>query len=263
MGESPWQTGRMPRSKSTTLARLVPSRLTAVLLALALATAACADSSDNAAVDNAQADGAEADGASVQQPDGGAADAPATNIPDSADRVAPGEQFAPVAITGASLEAMPQQIPVTEPGNDASIGVVAPEIVGTGFDGAPVTVTADGTAKMVMFVAHWCPHCQREIPVVKDLIDQGLVPDGLEIVVVSTAVRDGDPNFPPQAWLEDEQWPGPVLRDSPEFEALFAFGAGGFPYTVYLDSEHRVVTRTAGEIPADVMQQLWLATVDA
>ena len=89
------------------------------------------------------------------------------------------------------------------------------------------------------------------------------VPDGLEIVVVSTAVRDGDPNFPPQAWLEDEQWPGPVLRDSPEFEALFAFGAGGFPYTVYLDSEHRVVTRTAGEIPADVMQQLWLATVDA
>lgn len=257
MGELAWQTGRMPRSNSTTVARLI-----AVLFALVLAAAACGDSAGDAAIDTAET---EADGSSVQESDdaSGDADASASDTPASGELVAPGEQFAPVAISGTTLEAMPQQIPVTESGNDAAIGVVAPEIVGTGFDGTPVSVTADGSPKMVMFVAHWCPHCQREIPAVKDLIDQGLVPEGLEIVVVSTAVRDGDPNFPPQDWLEDEQWPGPVLRDSTEFEALFAFGAGGFPYTVYLDSEHRVVTRTAGEIPADVMQQLWLATVDA
>lgn len=232
------------------------TRLVAVLLGVGLVAAACSSGDESADT----AEGAPVSAAATS--DAAEAEQPADTTP-VGDLVAPGEQFAPVEVVGAALEAMPPQIPVTEAENDPAVGVVAPDVFGTSFDGTPVTITADGTARVIMFVAHWCPHCQREIPAVKQLIDNGAVPEGLEIVVVSTAAREGDPNFPPQDWLEDEEWPGPIMRDSEEFEALFAFGAGGFPFTVYLDSEHRVVARSAGELPADILQQIWLATAEA
>ncbi len=246
----------------------IPSRLAVVLCAIALTAAACADGSDEAGDAPAEDAGNAATSSTASDAD---AEADVTVKPDDAgdttsipvDLVAPGEQVAPVQVIGEALASMPPEIPVTEPDNDPAVGEIAPDLIGTSFDGSPVTVTADGTPRVIMFVAHWCPHCQREIPAVKALIDDGALPEGLEIVVVSTAVRDGEPNFPPQDWLEAEQWPGLIMRDSPEFDALFAFGAGGFPFSVYLDSEHRVVARSAGELPEDIIRQIWLATADA
>ena len=171
-----------------------------------------------------------------------------------------GEQVGEVTVVGEILPLMPQQVPVTEPENDSAIGMVAPEITGTDFGGEPVEIVADGTPKVIMFVAHWCPHCQREVPAVTGLIEAGAVPEGLELIIVSTSVREGEGNYPPQTWLQNEGWPGPILRDAESFDALIAFGAGGFPFSVYLNADHQVVTRSAGEIPSDILEQLWLAT---
>ena len=182
---------------------------------------------------------------------------------DPSETVPLGEQIGAVEITGDYLDQMPQQIPVTEAENDPAIGQLAPEIVGTSFDGSTVTISADGTPRMVIFVAHWCSHCQREVPAVKAMIDDGLLPENLEVVVVSTAVREDENNYSPQEWLQREKWSGPIMRDSAGFDALLAFGAGGFPFVVYLNADHEVVTRTAGEIPSDIIQQLWLATAAA
>ncbi len=187
----------------------LPSHLVAVLCAIALTAAACADGSDEATdapADDAAASSTDGDGdvAADQGDQANSDDASSETV----ELVAAGEQFAPVQVIGEALESMPPQIPVTESDNDPAIGQVAPDVTGTSFDGSPVTITADGTPRAIMFVAHWCPHCRREIPAVKALIDDGAVPEGLEIVVVSTAVREGDPNFPPQQWLEDEEWPG-------------------------------------------------------
>lgn len=241
-----WQTDWMvPRS----------SRVLAVLCALGLVVASCSSGGDDTAEVEADVGSTEADAST-----GGDAEAEAAESSVAGEL---GDQFGSVTVVGNALEAMPPQVSVTQADDDPAVGVVAPDVTGTSFDGTPVAITADGTPRVIMFVAHWCPHCQREIPAVKALIDAGAVPEGLEIVVVSTAVREGESNYPPQTWLATEAWPGPVLRDSAEFEALFAFGAGGFPFTVYLDSEHRVVSRSAGELPEDVLRQLWLATAEA
>ena len=32
---------------------------------------------------------------------------------------------------------------------------------------------------MVVFLAHWCPHCNAEIPVLNEWRDSGEIPDGL------------------------------------------------------------------------------------
>ena len=33
-----------------------------------------------------------------------------------------------------------------------------------GFDGAPLTIAPTGKPMLVVFLAHWCPHCNAEIP---------------------------------------------------------------------------------------------------
>lgn len=234
-----------------------------MLCAIAIAAAACSAEADDGAEEASSETTAAAQGGDVESTEAATADGNEESNDGSDASGEPAAQIAEVQVVGASLDPMPAQIPVTESSNDPAVGQIAPDVIGTDFDGTPVTITADGTPRVIMFVAHWCPHCQREIPAVKALIDDGAVPEGLEIVVVSTAVREGDPNYPPQAWLENESWPGPVLRDSAEFDALFAFGAGGFPFTVYLDSAHRVVARSAGELPEDIIRQIWLATAES
>ena len=96
-----------------------------------------------------------------------------------------------------------------------------------------------------------------------DMLNDGRAPDGFDVIAVSTAVRDDQPNFPPQDWLVDEAWPKPVMRDSDGFDALLAYGAGGFPFTVYLDGENRVVARSVGQLSAEDIESLWLAAASA
>jgi hypothetical protein len=66
---------------------------------------------------------------------------------------------------------------------------------------------------MVVLLAHWCPHCNAEIPVLNEWRDSGEVPDGLNIVGVSTAVSADAPNYPPNEWLQEMDWRWPVLAD--------------------------------------------------
>src|SRR5438067_7192386 len=44
---------------------------------------------------------------------------------------------------------------------DPAAGQSIPEVRGAAFDGTPVKITNDGKGKVIVFVAHWCPHCQR------------------------------------------------------------------------------------------------------
>ena len=74
-----------------------------------------------------------------------------------------------VTVTGASLVTPPEA-----PAVDPAIGAKAPALNGLGFDGSAVSVTPGNRPTIVMFVAHWCPHCQAEVPIVaKYLADKG------------------------------------------------------------------------------------------
>lgn len=169
-------------------------------------------------------------------------------------------QTADVQIDGEPLVAMPQPVRVSTQANDPAVGQVAPSLSGTDFDGAALTIAADGVPKVVYFLAHWCPHCQAEVPVVQDLLDGGEAPAELQIYAVSTAVAGGRGNYPPQDWLEAEGFTPPTLRDDASSSALVAFGAGAFPYAVYLDGDNRVVSRSKGSVSAGEMLDLWTLT---
>jgi thiol-disulfide isomerase/thioredoxin len=168
-----------------------------------------------------------------------------------------GAQTAPVEIVGEALPAIPEATSVTDSETDPAYGTVAPTLIGTAFDGSEVVIEPDGSAKAVYFLAHWCPHCQEEVPVVQDLIDSGAVPAGMEVYAVSTAVNSGRGNYPPEDWFEAEGFTSVVVRDDQDSTAMTSFGGTSFPYAIYLDADHQVVARSAGNLDGPTTQQLW------
>lgn len=141
-------------------------------------------------------------------------------------------------------------------GTDRALGQAAPVAQGASFDGTPVTIGGSGRAMVVAFVAHWCPHCQREVPLLSAYLSGHPLPDGVDLVTVATSTNPDRPNYPPSAWLDREDWPGPVLADSPEGAAAQAFGLTAFPYFVAVNGEGQVVGRLSGEISTDQFEQL-------
>ena len=152
-------------------------------------------------------------------------------------------QISDVSIEGAPLPVFTGEEP------DPAMEMRAPSFAATSFDGTEVSVLpGDGTAKVIGFFAHWCPHCQRELPRIADWMAVNQLPAGVEVIAVSTAVDPGSPNYPPSAWFEEEQWPAVVVRDSADSEIGDAYGLRGFPYTVGITADGRVVARVAGEL---------------
>jgi thiol-disulfide isomerase/thioredoxin len=130
---------------------------------------------------------------------------------------------------------------------DAAIGQKAPTIRGTSVTGEPITIEpGDGTPKAIAILAHWCPHCQREVPTVVDWTEAGNLPEGVEIVGVASGIDRGQPNFPPHTWLEREDWGFPTVVDGDD-AARDALGVRGFPGWVLVDGEGNVVMRWSGE----------------
>lgn len=132
---------------------------------------------------------------------------------------------------------------------DPARGVDAPSFTASYFDNTEVTVDpADGTARVMLFVAHWCPHCQDEVTSLTGWFADNGVPDDIEVVAISTGVDEGAPNYPPATWLLREGWPVPVLRDSASSDLAAGYGLSSFPYIVAIDDEGKVVSRSSGQM---------------
>lgn len=146
-----------------------------------------------------------------------------------------------------NAQASGDTLPPYQQGADSAVGSKAPEITGETFDGESVTITpGDGTPKAISFLAHWCPHCQREMPTVVDWADNGGLPEGVELIGVATGIDRNRPNFPPQDWFENEGWPGSNVVDGDNSVAR-TYGLSNYPYWVLVDGEGNVVQRWSGE----------------
>ena len=159
---------------------------------------------------------------------------------DSFDEAA---QTSTVTISGDALTPL-----VEGQAADEAVGKVVPAATGKDFHGKKVTVGPEGGAKVVMFLAHWCPHCQAEMPRILSHIDDTPLPDGVELVMVSTGVKPDADNYPPQTWIEKAGWKGTVLADSEEGAAATAYGLTSFPYFVAVKADGTVAARISGEI---------------
>lgn len=165
-----------------------------------------------------------------------------SDIPDLA--ASPGEP-GQVAAVGIDGDPLPRHGSTPDPAE----GMIAPPVRGQQFDGTAMTIDpGDGRAKMIVFVAHWCPHCQAEVPVIQDWLDEGNLPDEVDIYAVSTDVNKVNGNYPPSSWLESEGWTVPTMADDTENRVAAAYGLSGYPFFVALDATGAVVFRGSGEL---------------
>jgi thiol-disulfide isomerase/thioredoxin len=133
------------------------------------------------------------------------------------------------------------------PTADPAFGLPAPQVTGTGFDGKPASITANGRPKVVIFLAHWCPHCQAEVPIIQAWVNAGGVPSGIDLVSVATSISASAPNYPPDAWFQREGWTVPVIVD-PDNAVARAYGLPAFPYWTFIAADGTVRARAVGEM---------------
>ena len=165
---------------------------------------------------------------------------------DSADGgPASGELLATAGITVRG-EQLP---PLGADGEDPAVGSPAPTLEGVDPTGQGTTVEYERPT-LLAFLAHWCPHCQAELPELVTLADEGAL-DGMDAVVVLTGTDESAPNYPPAAWLEREGWDGRVILDDDGSPAAGAFGLTSYPYLVLVDADGEVIARNAGELGLD------------
>lgn len=101
-------------------------------------------------------------------------------------------------------------------------------------------------ATMLVFFATWCPHCQKEAPVISDLEGQY---EDLRVVMVG--IDDEDDPRKVQAFADEYEIESPAVYE-PELGA--SYGVSGYPTVYVLDEEDRVVGATAWEAPRAVFE---------
>jgi thiol-disulfide isomerase/thioredoxin len=158
------------------------------------------------------------------------------------------EQIRPVEVSGTALAMFPGNEAAAA---DPALGQPIPEVAGQSFDGTPVTIGATGNPQMLLFVAHWCPHCQAEVPVISDWMNAGGLPAEVELTTIATGTSADAPNYPPSQWLADYDWPSPILADSEDAAAAIAFGLPSYPYFVLVDGDGNVAARATGELTTE------------
>jgi cytochrome c biogenesis protein CcmG/thiol:disulfide interchange protein DsbE len=164
-----------------------------------------------------------------------------STVPPSAGGTPSGSQAAAPTISGTPL-------PAFERTSDPAVGRPAPEVDGADFEGTPTSIGADGRPKVVLFLAHWCPHCQHEVPLVQAWVDGGGVPAGVDLIAVATGIDPAAPNYPPDTWLEREGWTSPVIVD-PTNSVARAYGVSAYPFWVFIGPDGMVRARATGAIP--------------
>ena len=139
--------------------------------------------------------------------------------------------------------------------DNVAAGLAAPIFSAPNENSEIVSLEKNGNAKALLFLAHWCGYCQKEVPVVQEFINSAGVPPGVDVIAVATSIDRGRENYPPQKWLADEGWSETQLYDI-DREIGNAYGLSAFPYWVFLDKDLNVVARRTGNLPADMVGAL-------
>ena len=140
---------------------------------------------------------------------------------------------------------------------DPAIGQTAPSVAGTDFNGAAVEIAPSDSYKVIMFLAHWCPHCQSEVEELGPYFEVSPPPSNVEVIAVSTGVSPERRNYPPSEWLTPGTWDRPVLVDTADGTVGAAFGLNAYPFWVVLDPDGVVLGRTAGSLPLESVEALF------
>ena len=137
-------------------------------------------------------------------------------------------------------------------GQDTALGLQLGTVTGAWYpDGRIQSIDpADGIARAWVVWAHWCPYCQKELPIVTSWYEANASDNPhLQIVSITTAIDDSASN-PLLPYLEAQNFPFPVIVDT-SGSLSAQFGVSAFPFWVFTGPDGTVLGRTAGLLPAE------------
>ena len=127
------------------------------------------------------------------------------------------------------------------------VGEKAPGFTAETVGGGSVSVgDGEAGATMLVFFATWCPHCQREAPVMSELESQY---DDLQLVMVGIDAQDNPDKV--RQFAEEYDIESPAV-----YEPLLGseYGVSGYPTVYVLDENNKVVGAHSGEAPREVYE---------
>ena len=141
-----------------------------------------------------------------------------------------------------------------EPAAQSGLPATLPDFTLGDLTGTPRSIRSwPGKSMIVNFWATWCAPCRREIPLLRRLQQQH-GGEGFQVVGVAVDIREDVAKFVQEIGIDY-----PVLvgeQDGLDAVNLFGQGSIGFPFTVFTDSQGRIVLFHLGEIhkeQADVL----------
>jgi cytochrome c biogenesis protein CcmG/thiol:disulfide interchange protein DsbE len=172
------------------------------------------------------------------------------SVNERADLPTLGEFSAPVAVDGLAL-------PPYDESSDPTAGVAtSPVITARDLDDREVVLGAPGQAQVLVFLAHWCPVCDQELPVLRNVIESGNVPADVEIIAVLTGLDPGRPNWPPDVWLRNAGVNVVAVRDDVGDPLMRAFGLRAYPAWAVIDADGTIQARRQGLLTSVAITQL-------
>jgi len=138
--------------------------------------------------------------------------------------------------------------------NDSAVGMKAPVVRGVSFDGTSIAIPVGGKPSVIVFLAHWCSHCQKDVSVLAPYFTTKGLPSDVAVLSVSTLADPNKPNYPPSAWFRDSGWKPPVLLDDQNSSVSAAYGLQGTPLWVFVGKDGNVRFRIEGEIGVAAFQ---------
>lgn len=134
-------------------------------------------------------------------------------------------------------------------------GVQAPTVLADALlSEGQLDLPTQGEGTMIVFLAHWCPFCNAEVPVINEWLREYGLPEGTELRAVATGIDPSKPNHPPDQWLRDFGWTVPTLTDI-DGSIGEAYGIDGYPRWVFVDAAGTVVG-SSGPLKAQDMAEI-------
>ena len=97
------------------------------------------------------------------------------------------------------------------------------------------------------FIAHWCPHCQAEVPFIQAWVNAGGVPGGRRPRIGRDRHRPDPPELSAGCLAPARGLDRPGHR-RPDEQRRRGIRSPGYPYWVFIGPDGKVVARAVGEI---------------